>query len=171
MNKTQKSDICTSKPNVEEMFAYAGQDPDLISFHSNDQNWVMRITPDRRIEVNEDVELSEVARTVFAGIQDLLDTSQYFAQPCQECERLKHDLDSYMEVANAYANEQPLSDDEIDRIWYRIQNNPNRILCNYCNKEFYNNANINKHLRNNSCKVKKELDKEKEREEIKLYKD
>ena len=24
-----------------------------------------------------------------------------------------------------------------------IQNNPNKILCNYCNKEFYNNANIN----------------------------
>ncbi len=41
--------------------------------------------------------------------------------------------------------------------------NNGKIFCNYCNKEFFNNANLNKHLRNNSCKIKKELDEEKEK--------
>ncbi len=39
------------------------------------------------------------------------------AQPCQECENLKHDLESYMEVAHAYANQKPLSDDAIAELW------------------------------------------------------
>lgn len=36
------------------------------------------------------------------------------------------------------------------------------ISCEHCGKNFYNNANLNKHLRNNSCKVKKLQDQEKE---------
>ena len=39
------------------------------------------------------------------------------AQPCQECENLKHDLASYMKMAHAYANQKPLSDDEIVELW------------------------------------------------------
>lgn len=39
------------------------------------------------------------------------------AQPCQECENLKHDLESYMKMSHAYANQQPFSDDEIFSIW------------------------------------------------------
>ncbi len=44
-----------------------------------------------------------------------------------------------------------------------IQNNPNisnlekKYSCEYCSKNFYNGANLNKHIRNN-CKVKKEED-------------
>ena len=38
------------------------------------------------------------------------------AQPCQECENLKHDLDSYMKMAHAYANQKPLSDDDIHNL-------------------------------------------------------
>ena len=37
-------------------------------------------------------------------------------QPCQECENLKHDLESYMKMAHAYANQKPLSDDELDEL-------------------------------------------------------
>lgn len=48
-----------------------------ITFNNN-QDWVMRITPDRRIEVNEDIELTEIVKTVFAGIQDLLDQSEKY---------------------------------------------------------------------------------------------
>ena len=43
-----------------------------------------------------------------------------------------------------------------------ILNNDKNFCCNYCNKCFFNNANLNKHLRNNSCKVKKLQDKEKD---------
>jgi hypothetical protein len=50
-------------------------------------------------------------------------------------------------------------------VFFEAENDGNleKICCNYCNKEFFNNANLNKHLRNNSCKVKKELDDEKEK--------
>lgn len=37
------------------------------------QDWVMRITPDRRIEVNEDVEVTEAARKVLDVLQALMD--------------------------------------------------------------------------------------------------
>lgn len=36
------------------------------------------------------------------------------------------------------------------------------FTCEYCGKTFYNNANLHKHIRNNSCKVKKLQDQEKE---------
>lgn len=38
--------------------------------------WVMRITPDRCIEVNEDVEVTETARTVLDAMQVLLDAQR-----------------------------------------------------------------------------------------------
>ena len=41
------------------------------------------------------------------------------------------------------------------------ENNKN-FSCNFCNKIFFNNSNLNKHLKNNSCKVKKLQDEEKE---------
>ncbi len=54
---------------------------------------------------------------------------------------------------------------KINPFFFEVENNENleKICCNYCNKEFFNNANLNKHLRNNSCKVKKELNNEKEK--------
>ena len=45
--------------------------PNTITFQTTDNTWVMRITADRRIEVNEDVEVTEAA-------QKVLDTMQYF---------------------------------------------------------------------------------------------
>ena len=37
------------------------------------QDWVMRITPDRKIEVNEDVEVTEAAQKVLDVIQEMMD--------------------------------------------------------------------------------------------------
>jgi predicted RNA binding protein with dsRBD fold (UPF0201 family) len=45
--------------------------PNTITFQATDNTWVMRITADRRIEVNEDVEVTEAA-------QKVLDAMQYF---------------------------------------------------------------------------------------------
>ena len=49
-------------------------------------DWVMRITADRRIEVNEDVEVTEAAQKVLDALQNLLKPSQ----PEQEPEHYPH---------------------------------------------------------------------------------
>jgi hypothetical protein len=43
-----------------------------ITFQTTDTTWVMRITADRRIEVNEDVEVTEAAQKVLDAMQYLL---------------------------------------------------------------------------------------------------
>lgn len=47
-------------------------EPGTIVFHNADVDWVMRITADRRIEVNEDVEVTEAAQKVLDAMQQLL---------------------------------------------------------------------------------------------------
>lgn len=46
--------------------------PNTITFKANDSTWVMRITADRKIEVNEDIEVSTAAWVVFNAVQELL---------------------------------------------------------------------------------------------------
>ena len=47
-------------------------EPNTITFHNSNVEWVMRITADRRIEVNEDVEVTEAAQKVLEAMQYLL---------------------------------------------------------------------------------------------------
>ena len=47
-------------------------------------------------------------------------------------------------------------------IFNENKENIKNFSCNFCNKIFFNNSNLNKHLKNNSCKVKKLQDEEKE---------
>jgi len=47
--------------------------PNTIQFSSTNNTWVMRITADRRIEVNEDVEVTEAAQKVLDAMQHRLD--------------------------------------------------------------------------------------------------
>jgi polyphosphate kinase len=47
-------------------------EPNTITFHNINADWVMRITADRRIEVNEDVEVTEAAQKVLDVMQCLL---------------------------------------------------------------------------------------------------
>ena len=47
-------------------------EPNTITFHNINAYWVMRITADRRIEVNEDVEVTEAAQKVLDAMQYLL---------------------------------------------------------------------------------------------------
>ena len=42
-----------------------------IHFQAPDSRWVMKITPDRKIEVNEDVEVSEAAMTLIGIVNDM----------------------------------------------------------------------------------------------------
>lgn len=47
--------------------------PNTIEFRSTPNNtWVLRITADRRIEVNEDVEVTDAAQKVLEAMQHLL---------------------------------------------------------------------------------------------------
>ena len=46
-------------------------EPNLITFTSPNE-WVMRITADRRIEVNEDVAVSDAAQAVLAALAPML---------------------------------------------------------------------------------------------------
>ena len=47
--------------------------PRAIQFHGIDSTWVMRITADRRIEVNDDVEVTDAAKKFLEAMQSLLD--------------------------------------------------------------------------------------------------
>ena len=47
-------------------------EPNTITFYNSNVDWVMRITADRRIEVNEDVEVTEAAQKVLDAMQHLL---------------------------------------------------------------------------------------------------
>lgn len=53
-------------------FTKAITEPNTITFHNSNADWVMRITADRRIEVNEDVEVGEAAQKVLDAMQYLL---------------------------------------------------------------------------------------------------
>lgn len=50
----------------------AKTEPNTITFHNSNVDWVMRITADRRIEVNEGVEVTEAAQKVLDAMQQLL---------------------------------------------------------------------------------------------------
>jgi hypothetical protein len=54
--------------------------PTALTFNVGNSEWVMRITADRRIEVNEDVEVTEAAQKVLDALQHLIKP----AQPAQE---------------------------------------------------------------------------------------
>ena len=50
----------------------ANLEPSTIVFRNTSVDWVMRITADRRIEVNEGVEVTEAAQKVLDAMQQLL---------------------------------------------------------------------------------------------------
>jgi hypothetical protein len=62
--------------------------PTLITFNSGNAEWVMRITADRHIEVNEGVEVSEAAQKVLDALQNLLRPAQEPVCPACKAEVL-----------------------------------------------------------------------------------
>ena len=47
-------------------------EPNTITFNNVNSDWVMQITADRKIIVNEDVEVLEAAKAVLDAVQNLL---------------------------------------------------------------------------------------------------
>ena len=50
--------------------------PTALTFNGGNSEWVMRITADRRIEVNEDVEVTEAAQKILDALQHLIKPAQ-----------------------------------------------------------------------------------------------
>ncbi len=76
--------------------------PNTIQFTSTDGEWIMRITADRRIEVNENVEVTEAAQKVLDAIQHLLAAQrnklieaerEACAKVCAEADKSTHPAD------------------------------------------------------------------------------
>ena len=87
------------------------------------QDWVMRITPDRRIEVNEDVEVTEAAQKVLDVIQEMMDRQKPAQEPykCHWVEKGKGhcERNNRMGLPDVYTHPhqwQGLTDDEIEEI-------------------------------------------------------
>jgi hypothetical protein len=77
-----------------------------IEFRSDANNtWVMRITADRRIEVNEDVEVTEAAQKVLDAMQHLLNPRTWIGLTDDDKVLIKHDalFNQYM-TAGEYAD-------------------------------------------------------------------
>jgi hypothetical protein len=55
--------------------------PNTIEFRAHENTWVMRITADKRIEVNEGVDVTEAAQKVLAAMQTLLDRAYGTQEP------------------------------------------------------------------------------------------
>ena len=70
-----------SKKNMVQDKLNKAIEPHTTTFHNLNSDWVMpdwvmRITADRRIEVNEDVEVTEAAQKVLDALQHLLKPPQ-----------------------------------------------------------------------------------------------
>jgi len=77
--------------------------PNTIQFSGTDSTWVMRITADRRIEVNEDVEVTEAAQKVLDALQHLLKI-----EPVQEPVATVTSESGNPDVAMSWWHEPPL---------------------------------------------------------------
>jgi predicted RNA binding protein with dsRBD fold (UPF0201 family) len=92
--------------------------PNTIEFQTTSNTlmggWVMRITADRRIEVNEDVEVTEAAKKVLEAMQLMLDnqrrtwvglTDMEAMQICEDCGCLSEDWLVLLEAIEAKLKE------------------------------------------------------------------
>ena len=74
------SDSLNRKRQIQKLEEY--MTPNTIEFRStSDNTWVMRITADRKIEVNEDVEVTEAAQKVLDAMQPLLKAQRTEQEP------------------------------------------------------------------------------------------
>ena len=83
----------------------AKTEPNTITFRNSNTDWVMRITADRRIEVNEDVEVTEAAQKVLDAMQPLLKAQRTWVGLTRDDvlnieETTKHPLEFYRAVEN-----------------------------------------------------------------------
>jgi hypothetical protein len=78
------------------------QEPNTITFSTSSADWVMRITADRRIEVNEGVEVTEAAQKVLEAMRWMLKPAQepVACERCKQLEEQAYDLLGQLQAAN-----------------------------------------------------------------------
>lgn len=78
--------------------------PNTIQFTSTDSEWIMRITADRRIEVNENVEVTEAAQKVLDAIQHLLaaQRNKLIEAEREECAKVLDEMAAQDKHSNYY---------------------------------------------------------------------
>ena len=93
--------------------------PNTIEFsttHNELHNtWVMRITADRRIEVNEDVEVTEAAKKVLEAMQHLLTQRTWVGLTAKEKHEFRYShmtTADFIEVIEAKLKEKNLREQE-----------------------------------------------------------
>lgn len=69
--------------------------PNTITFKGSDSTWVLRITANRKIEVNEDVEVSVLAQQVLDAVQVMLKPKAWQSLSDDEITSLEYDHVSY----------------------------------------------------------------------------
>jgi SLT domain-containing protein len=86
-------------------FTYTGEDfqPNTITFNSAESTWVMQITADRKIVVNEDVEVSDAAQSVLNALEPLLLQTNQVKELTDE-EIFKTALEQYGHSVGLYGN-------------------------------------------------------------------
>jgi hypothetical protein len=74
-----------------------------IHFQAPDSRWVMKITPDRKIVINEDVEVSEAAMTLIGIVNDMTKPKEWQSL-------------SDAEISDVYCNTpaQPISNGDVE---------------------------------------------------------
>ena len=82
--------------------------PNSFIFHGSDSTWVMRITADRKIEVNNDIEVSVLAQQVLDALQILLKPKEWQGVSDDEINDLEYY--TYNNIAYARAIEAKLKE-------------------------------------------------------------
>ena len=103
------------------------QEPNTITFSTSSADWVMRITADRRIEVNDGVEVTEAAKKVLEAMQWMLKPAQEpVAFICQGNLYMIEDVDKYctamhipLYIAPPQREWAGLTGDELADLWYK----------------------------------------------------
>jgi hypothetical protein len=110
--------------------------PNTITFNNYDTEWAMRITADRKIEVNPNMSVDETAKAVLNAVQELLLKNNpkpvAFMSKSKTIYHVEDFSDMDKDIAKnftipLYTAPRELSDEEIDRVvdeTYGVPRNP-----------------------------------------------
>ena len=76
--------------------------PNTITFKGSDSTWALRITADRKIEVNNDIEVSVLAQQVLDALQILLKPKEWQSLSDEEIEEVYEKVSAPMGERRIY---------------------------------------------------------------------
>ena len=118
---------------LRDLYLKAEGLPMIFQFSKDTPQWVMQVTPDRRLEVNEDFTATEAAQKVLGAMQVLLrhPTKWTDAEVSNGCCGIRwvnaegvqgvptrEDVETYMGYASQPAQRKPLTDEQIEDLYF-----------------------------------------------------